>query len=464
MARKSASHGMRMYWIVWAGNLISSMGTSIGSFSLVVWIYDQTKSASQFSTMMTLAAVTSLVCMPIGGSFADRFDRRKILIAGNLASAVMTLLMVSAFYTGQMKVWYSYIIAVVMNAIGSLTFPAFLSSIRLLVPRGQLVRVAGLTQTAHALTGMAMPPLAGLLISQIHYHGVIAIDMVTFLFAALTLFFVRIPRPAALTADVAEQRSVWGDMVFAWRYIRTRAGLFSLLSLFALTNFIGGIINVVLGPLILSFASPTELGVVNAASTGGMLLGAFIISLWGGPKRRVQGIFWGFLAQACLLFLAGLEPSVPLLAFAMFLAMFVTPFILSCNQAIWQLKVDPAAQGRVLASRATIGMAASPIAFAIAGPLSDYVFRPLLVEGGPLADSVGRVIGVGPGRGTALLLIVMGVVVILTVLAAFVNPRLRNVETELPDVGRQQQPNEAGGGAEPSQEDQAARPEAAAAG
>ncbi|HEX7180738.1 MAG TPA: MFS transporter [Thermoanaerobaculia bacterium] len=456
MARQVASHGMRMYWIVWAGNFISGIGTSLGSFSLVVWIYDQTKSASQFSTMMTLAAVTGLICMPIGGSIADRFDRRKILIAGNLASAVITLLMVSAFYTGQMKVWYSYIIAVVMNAIGTLTFPSFLSSIRLLVPRGQLVRVAGLTQTAHALTGMAMPPLAGFLIGRIHYHGVIAIDLVTFLFASLTLFLVRIPRPAALTADVSEQRSVLGDMVFAWQYIRTRAGLFSLLSLFALTNFVGGMINVVLGPLILSFASPTELGVVNAASTGGMLLGAFIISLWGGPKRRVQGILWGFLAQACLLFLAGLEPSVPLLTFAMFLAMFVSPFILSCNQAIWQLKVDPAAQGRVLAARGTIGMAAAPLAFATAGPLSDYVFRPLLVEGGALADSVGRVIGVGPGRGTALMLMVIGVLLIVAILAAFANPRLRNVETDLPDIGRQQQPDEPGGAPAAPQEGQAA--------
>ena len=69
----------------------------------------------------------------------------------------------------------------------------------------------------------------------------------------------------------------------------------------------------------------------------------------------------------------------------------------------------------------------------MAGPLADGVFEPLLQEGGALADTVGAVIGVGPGRGIALLFIILGGLSIVFTLIAFMYPRLRNLEDEIPD-------------------------------
>jgi len=75
-----------------------------------------------------------------------------------------------------------------------------------------------------------------------------------------------------------------------------------------------------------------------------------------------------------------------------------------------------------------------PLAYLVAGPLADHVFEPLLVVNGPLVSSVGRLIGVGRGRGIGLLYIVLGLLVLLTVAAAYLYPHLRLVEDELPDV------------------------------
>ena len=80
-----------------------------------------------------------------------------------------------------------------------------------------------------------------------------------------------------------------------------------------------------------------------------------------------------------------------------------------------------------------IAWASLPLAYLAAGPLADRVFEPLLAEGGGLAGSVGRIIGVGTGRGIGLMFIVLGVVILLAVLAAFLYPRVRDVDTELPD-------------------------------
>ena len=115
--------------------------------------------------------------------------------------------------------------------------------------------------------------------------------------------------------------------------------------------------------------------------------------------------------------------------------MLVLPIINGSSQAIWQSKVAPDVQGRVFAARRMIAWSIMPIAYVLAGPLNDKIFKPLLVEGGTLADTlVGEVLGVGPSRGTGLLFIVIGFLSALVALSGYLNPRVRNVEDELPDV------------------------------
>ena len=100
----------------------------------------------------------------------------------------------------------------------------------------------------------------------------------------------------------------------------------------------------------------------------------------------------------------------------------------------WQTRVPPDLQGRVLAVRHSIEWGSSPLAYAISGPLAEYAFQPLLVVGGPLAGTVGLAVGVGPGRGIGLLLMVIGMLPVCAALWGWLHPRIRNIETEIPDV------------------------------
>jgi hypothetical protein len=122
------------------------------------------------------------------------------------------------------------------------------------------------------------------------------------------------------------------------------------------------------------------------------------------------------------------------MAAAGFGLMFTMPIINGSSQAIWQTKVAPDVQGRVFSVRRMIAMSMTPLAYIIAGPLADRVFVPLLLEGGALVNTVGRLIGVGPGRGTGFMFIVIGALSILVSAAGYLNPHVRNVEDELPDV------------------------------
>ena len=453
MARKTASHGLQIYFTIWIGQMISGLGTGLGSFSLGVWLYQSTRSVTQFSGMMLAATLTALVLTPVAGSVADRFDRRRILILCNLGSACMTLLMVAALYTGRMQTWYVYIVAMVMTAFAIVQGPAFMASVSLLVPRHQLVRMGSLAQTAGAIVGMVAPLLAGILIGRIGVHGVIFIDFCTFLIAALSVLIVRIPRPAA---TVTGRQSFWHDALLGWRYIRERPGLLSLLLLFGIASFAIGIVQALLTPLILSFATPEQLGTVNSAGAAGLLLGGLLLTVWGGPRTRVWAVFGAMVIQSLILFLGGLQPSIPLVTGAVFAFMMTGPFVTSTTQAIWQSKVALDLQGRVFAIRGFIVSASLPLAVALAGPLADKVFEPMLAPGGALAGSVGRIIGVGEGRGVGFLFMVMGAFILLAVCLSFLNPRLRHVETELPDALRPDMAEPSARPAEPMPETSAA--------
>ncbi|HSF43796.1 MAG TPA: MFS transporter [Thermoanaerobaculia bacterium] len=451
----SAFQEMRSFLILWIGQFVSILGTSLGSFSLGVWVFEKTGSATPFAMIAVIAGVAMLVLAPVAGALADRWDRRNIMLFSNVGSAVMTVGLASLMFTGRLEIWHVYPFIVAMVSLGALQGPALTASISLLVPRRHLARAAGMSQMSRASAQIIGPFAAGLLVAAIGYHGVIYIDCATFLFAAATLLLVRIPSPqrpqaaghpgaaspSGAPAANPGRRSMFGDLAQGWVYIRERPGLLALLSMYALTNFCMGMVQVLLTPLILSFATPVELGSVNSAAAAGVLLGGLTLSLWGGPRNRVWLIFAALLFQGCVLFLGGVEPSIPLIALAAFGFMFTSPFVSGSNQAIFQSKVAPEIQGRVFGMAAFIVACTIPLASALAGPVVDRVFQPMLSPGGALADTfVGSLIGVGPGRGAGLLFVVVGVLVIVIVSLAFLNPRLRRVETELPDAVVASQP------------------------
>lgn len=148
--------------------------------------------------------------------------------------------------------------------------------------------------------------------------------------------------------------------------------------------------------------STFQLGYLASIAGLGMVVGTLIMSVWVGPRRRIPGVL-GFLALGGLIVsLLGLRPQIPLMAFAGFSMMFTMPTVNGSSQAIWQCKVSPDVQGRVFAVRRVIARSTMPLAYLIAGPLADRIFRPLLMEVGASANSVGAVMGAGPGGAPGL--------------------------------------------------------------
>jgi hypothetical protein len=223
-------------------------------------------------------------------------------------------------------------------------------------------------------------------------------------------------------------------MAIGWQFISARAGFLSLMVLFGLGNYANLMTDTLMPPMLLELSSPTVLGSVLSTGGLGMLVGTVLMSVWGGPKKRIYGVLVFKTLAGLAIMGIGLFRSIPLIALATFFYYLPFPLVNGSDQAIWQRKVPPEVQGRVFSIRRMLARSMIPLAYLTAGPLSDQVFKPLLSANGSLAASLGQFFGVGPSRGLGSLIFLMGLFIVVLTLSTALNPRVRNVEEELPDA------------------------------
>ena len=428
------SHGTRIFLRIWSGQLISSIGSGMTSFAINVWIYQQSHSMQRLAWMVLAATLPGILCAPLAGAAADRWDRRWIMIFSSVGAGLSTLFLAANFFLGSAPLWHIYLGIGGISFFAAFQWPACIAASTLLIPQEHYARASGLWQFAQAITMMAAPPLALVLIPSIGMHGVILGDFVSYLIAIGILLTVRIPKPAAIVADLSEKPSLLREVSAGWAYIRDRQGLVQLMVFGFIVLFAISMSQVLLVPLVLNVASAKALAVIIAVATIGMVIGSAVIASWGGPQHRILGVLGSGFALGVALFLTGFQRGPVPIAVGLFVLGCVVPTGISCAQAIWQSKTEPTVQGRVFALRGMLNQACLPLACLVAAPLADRLFSPLLVTGGLLAGTVGRFTGVGPGQGVGLLMTSMGVLSVTAASLAWFSPRFRRVERELPDV------------------------------
>jgi DHA3 family macrolide efflux protein-like MFS transporter len=312
--------------------------------------------------------------------------------------------------------------------------PAYMASMTMLVPKKDLGRANGMVQMGQAIEMVITPLIAGLLFVSIGITGILTIDFVTFLFAVGALLLVRIPQPE-ISEEHKQNGSVFSDARFGWDYLKARPGLFGLLWYYAMMNFLLNWSGVLTGPMLLSQTSPRTLGIVQMVVGVGMLAGGILSSVWRGPKRRIPAVI-GFIALALVgMVIAGLRPNPVIVSIGFFWLMLFIPLASASSQAVFQSKVAPEVQGRVFAIRGMISRSVMPIAYLTAGPLADRVFGPLMDTGGAWANTfLGTLLDTGPGRGIGLMFVLSAALAIGISVLVYANPRIRNLEDELPDA------------------------------
>jgi DHA3 family macrolide efflux protein-like MFS transporter len=431
------SSQMRIFILVWLGQLVSVMGSFLTNFALGIWIYQKTQSVTLLSLVFLATTLPGSLISPLAGVLVDRWPRRWVMILSDLGSGFSTLAIAILLFFGNLEAWHICLTASASSIFSAFHNPAYTVATTVLVPKKYLERASGMVQLARAVAQLLSPLLAGLLLAAIQLRGIILIDFISFLCGIIPLLLVTFPESAKAndqSINTSNRHSIVAEMTSGLNYITTRAQLLALLIFFAISNFFVGLVEVLIRPLILSFASPVVLGNVTSFAGTGMLLGSLLISIRVTTKNLINIILGFHLLGGMCILAAGLRASVPLITIAAFLFFLGWPIINASTQVIFQKKVAIDFQGRVFALRQMLTNTSYPIAYITAGPLADKVFEPLMTSNSHLALKIGKIIGTGPGRGIGLMLIIIGSLAMLLTVLAYFYPRLRLIDNELPDV------------------------------
>ncbi len=431
--------GMPAFVLVWLGQMISILATQMTQFAITVWAYQATGSVTALGLVAVFNSVPFLLLSPLAGAMVDRYNRKLMMMLSDLGAGCATiLLLVLQASGGGLQIWHLYLTAAITGLFSAFQFPAYASSVSLMVPKAQLGRANGLMSLMDNGPGVLAPLLAGVLLPFIHFAGILTIDVITFIVAILVLLSVVVPQPPRTEAGAKSKGSLLYEAVYGFRYIVARPSLLGLQTIAFISNIFGGIFFALMAPMILARTSNNELilGSVQSVAASGVIVGALVLTAWGGFKRRVHGILLGYVVAGlfgCVVM--GLRFGLPVWLAGAFVATFVIPMVMGSTQAIWQSKVAPDVQGRVFASRRLIAWSSQPITPIVAGLLADRWLEPAMQATGGIAQFWSPLVGTGPGAGMAILMIVCGLATATVGIVAYFVRVVRDAELLLPDHG-----------------------------
>jgi DHA3 family macrolide efflux protein-like MFS transporter len=435
-ATKSFLSGMRGFTIVWIGQLVSLLGTGMTRFALTIWAWQVTGEATALALVGFFTFAPTVLMSPVAGALVDRWNRKLVMMLSDLAAGVSTAVILILHAGGVLEIWHLYVMGAFSGVFQAFQFPAYSAAVTLMIPKEQYGRANGMIGLAGSASNIVAPILAGILMGTIGIIGIMTFDVFTFIVAILALLLVRIPQPIPSKEGREVKPSLWRDSLYGFKYIYERPSLLGLLLVFFSVNLALSISFTLLAPMILARTGNNSmvLGAVQSAVGVGGVVGGLIMSAWGGPRRRINGVLIGMALQFVFgQTLMGLGQGPYIWAAAAFSTLFLLPIVNGCSKAIWQAKVPPAVQGRVFATSRLIAQISNPVGTVLAGPLADYVFGPAMMPGGILTPVFGWLVGAGTGAGMSLMFVITGALGTIVSIGAYAFKTIRNVEDILPD-------------------------------
>lgn len=432
--RVQTRHGasLRQFTIFWLGQSLSEIGNRLTGFGLGIWVYQNTHEVAGLSLVIFFTTLPGVLMTPFVGALVDRWNRKWTIIFSDLAAATVTLTLAFLLFTDHLQVWHTYITAFFTSVCGCFQMIAKGAVLPMMVTKEQMGRANGLIHFSTAVGQLTAPILAGILIASIQLEGLLMVDFSTYLVGLLTLLMIEIPQPEPrITSSQGIQiDTILNDIAYGWEIISTNAVLPILLAFMTIHFFVDGMTTVLINPLILSFSSAKVFGSVMSIAGCGMVIGSILMTIWGGGKKYISTLFTFAALNGIGLMIAGLKPSIPIIALGLFLSFLTLPIILGTNMTIWQTSVNSNVQGRVIALYSTFIGLALALGNLSASPLTDKLLEPMLSDDGLLANSIGTLIETGQGRGIGFLLVLAGLLIFTTAIMLYTYFTWKNLNEE----------------------------------
>lgn len=353
---------------------ISLFGSSLVQYAIMWHITLTTESGLMMTLFIICGFIPTFLLSPVAGVWADRYNRKILIVLADGLIAISTLILAILFLMGYDSVWLLFVMAAVRALGTGIQTPAVGAILPQIVPKDKLTKVNGANGSIQAVIMFVSPMVSAALLAMASLEIIFFIDVITAAIAIVTLLaFLKI----SVHEKAAEKQttSYYSDFKQGIKYVNSQAFLKRFFLLFAI--FLALMAPAAfLTPLQVtrSFGGDVwELTAIEIAFSIGMMAGGAIIATWGGFKNKVKTMaFAGFIMGACTLAL-GIVPIFWL--YLAFMALFgvAMPIFNTPTTVLLQEKIEENYLGRVFGVMGMISTSMMPLGMLIFGPMADFI-------------------------------------------------------------------------------------------
>lgn len=386
----------RDFRLLWLGQATSVLGDRVHQLAVIWWVLDQTGSAAMVGAVMVATSLPVVIVGPFAGAIADRVERRRLMIACDLARLVLVLAMVGMALMGSLTVPWVIGLSVLLSAIGAVFTPASMAMVPEIVEGDQVLRANSLQELTTQGAGILGPALGGTLVAALGAQAAFGLNALTFVVSTVAMLLVRHRHQPTL----ADGETYWQTLAGGAAVLRERPAIASLLASFAVANLFLAPIPVLL-PIFAKdvfHAGAWGLGVLEGALGLGMVASALVLARRGDVGRKVALIAGSFVLQGGMMVAMGLVPSFYGFAAGLFVLGAALSALNIVVVAAFQRAIPGAQLGRFMGLLTAIVLGVMPLSFALVGTLALSVPPTrLMLASGVLLALVGALLPLMPG-------------------------------------------------------------------
>ena len=360
------------------GQTVSLFGSMLVQYAVMWHITLETKSGVALALAAVFGFLPQAIVSIFGGVWADRVNRKLLIIGADLAIAGATLVLAVLMFSGIDDLWLIFAAMAVRSTGAGIQMPAVAALIPQITPTSQLMRVNGLFGSIQSGMALLAPAAAAFLYANFSLVSIFFIDVATAVIGVGLLATIAVP---TIVRASGERPGYFVDLVEGVRYIAHHAFVRWLLVLFAII-FLLTVAPSYLTPLMVARTFGDEvwkLSVLEISFSIGMVLGGIVVGFWAAKANKVLMLVASSLGFGVLSIALGLSTNLWVFFGFMFLVGLLVPFFSTPSWTLLQEKVEPERQGRVFGFVGIVMAVSMPIGMVVFGPLADVVSVQLLL-------------------------------------------------------------------------------------
>ena len=407
---EKSSSGFKKFLLLWAGELISSIGGGLTSFGLAVYVFNETGSAASMAVVSLLAFLPTLILSAPAGVLADRYDRRLLMMIGDGLSGVGILYILICMIGGHASLTQICIGVSISSIFSALLEPSYRATVTDILTKEEYSKASGMVSLAGSARYLISPMLAGLLLAVSDIKLLLVIDICTFVVTVTTTLVVK---RGIVGKEIINRDSFLSSFKDGWKAITEKRGVFVLIIMSSVVTCFMGTFQILAEPMVLDFSDSTTLGIVETVCACGMLVSSLILGIKGikSGYAKVLSISLAFSGVTMAAF--GLKQNVYLMCAAGFLFFAALPFTNNCLDYLARTNIPDEKQGRAWGLIGFLSQLGYVVAYGLSGILADG-----------LAGKLERSVGIG----SAYVVMISGGLLVLTAIALSLMSSVKELE------------------------------------